>query len=143
MSAQVAPPIVEEGGMVTVEARITYQNGTPVRCGLFSATILPASLRQLYENASQQVEVPLYYNSTLGLWVGQAYLPGPSSIGNASPFEVGKGEEWYIVVTGVSPFGDVLAYSQASVVEGRVVYYANEVLSPRSRPRAPCLTTSP
>ncbi|MFP3265663.1 MAG: protease pro-enzyme activation domain-containing protein, partial [Acidilobus sp.] len=132
LSAQVAalPPIVEEGGRVTVEARITYQNGTPVRYGLFSATILPASLRQFYENASQQVEVPLYYNSTLGLWVGQAYLPGPSSIGNASPFEVGKGEEWYIVVTGVSPFGDVLAYSQASVVEGRVVYYANEVLSP-------------
>ncbi|MGC9113230.1 MAG: protease related protein, partial [Acidilobus sp.] len=131
LSAEVAalPPIVEGGGRVTIEARITYQNGTPVRYGLFSATIVPASLRQLYENASQQVEVPLYYNSTLGLWVGQAYLPGPSSIGNVSPFEVGKGEEWYIVVTGVSPFGNVLTYSQASVIEGRVAYYANEALT--------------
>lgn len=76
LSAQVAPPIVEEGGMVTVEARITYQNGTPVRCGLFSATILSASLRQLYENASQQVEVPLYYNSTLGLGSARPTSPG-------------------------------------------------------------------
>ncbi|MGC9072403.1 MAG: hypothetical protein ACP5HK_06930, partial [Acidilobus sp.] len=82
-----APTASPLGGPLRVEANITYNNGTPVACGVFSATLIPAALAGLYENVSQSVEVPLMFNLTSRTWIGELSLPGPSALGNATYYE--------------------------------------------------------
>jgi len=120
-SVQLFPSALPEGGEVEVMANITYPNGTPVRFGLFSATLLPAALTGLYENVSYSTEVPLQFSD--GAWEAEAYLPGPSSIGNATYYEGAYGGEWAVVVTGEGAWGDQLPYSSAYAWLGRNVVY--------------------
>ncbi|BCU71498.1 protease pro-enzyme activation domain-containing protein [Stygiolobus caldivivus] len=93
-----------QGQVLYVYANITYPNGTEVTQGMYSATVFPSTLKSEYPNISTVLEIPLWYNPSLGLWEGNTTLPSSSSLGNytylssttyfATPFDV--------LVTGVS-----------------------------------------
>ena len=107
VKAWVEPSYPSQGQLVRVYANITYPNGTVVRYGMFSATVYPINLAYAYSAISQLVEVPLWFNSTLGLWVGNFTVPSQYSLGSltylagnlyfSSPFGV--------LVSGVSADG--------------------------------------
>ncbi|MQL56102.1 protease pro-enzyme activation domain-containing protein [Acidianus ambivalens] len=71
-----------EGQTLTVYANITYPNGTEVKYGMYSATVYPQSLCFEYSQISIMVELPLWYNAKLGLWVGNVTLPSTLYPGN-------------------------------------------------------------
>ena len=75
---------VFEGSQVKIYANITYSNGTEVKYGIFSSIVYP----KIYESEATTIElddefnVPLYYNSTLNLWVGEFNVPSSQNLGN-------------------------------------------------------------
>ncbi|MUM65680.1 S8 family serine peptidase [Acidianus infernus] len=71
-----------EGQTLTIYANITYPNGTEVKYGMYSATVYPQSLCFEYSQISTMVELPLWYNAKLGLWVGNVTLPSTLYPGN-------------------------------------------------------------
>ncbi|QCO31155.1 peptidase S8 [Metallosphaera sedula] len=98
---------VIQGSTLYIYSNITA-NGKVVKYGMFSATVFPTLLTQEYSLISTVLEVPLWYNSTSGLWTGNVTLPSTLSLGNltylgnsyfAEPFKV--------LVTGVSAYGGV------------------------------------
>ncbi|WP_148692928.1 protease pro-enzyme activation domain-containing protein [Acidianus manzaensis] len=102
-----------EGETLQIYANITYQNGTEVKYGMFSATVYPRSLSSEYTDISIEVELPLWYNAKLGLWYGNITLPSTYSAGNLTYLE---GLEYYgapfeILITGESSNGYVTSTS--------------------------------
>ncbi len=130
-----------EGQTVKFTAEIAYPNGTPVTFGMFSATVYPEQLSGDYALISQILEVPLWYNATLGMWEGNFTLPSSASPGN---FSYDEGVYYYgapfeVLVTGVSSLGSptstdlsqaktfyVLPYSEieGKTLDGFQSYYA-------------------
>jgi hypothetical protein len=49
---------------------------------MYSAFIYPQILSQNYSKISTQIEIPLWFNSTLNEWVGNVTLPSSSNLGN-------------------------------------------------------------
>ncbi|MEM0289804.1 MAG: protease pro-enzyme activation domain-containing protein [Metallosphaera sp.] len=105
-----------QGSTLFVRANITV-NGEPVKYGMFSATVFPMVLSGQYSLISTLMEIPLWYNSSLGLWTGNLTLPSTLSLGNftylgnsyyAEPFRV--------LATGVTAYGaetsTALSYSR-------------------------------
>jgi subtilase family serine protease len=66
-----------EGQTVQIRADIAYQNGTEVKFGMYSATLYPRDLQNNYSILTQMVNVPLFYDSQLNKWIGNATLPSP------------------------------------------------------------------
>ncbi|MCI2413700.1 MAG: protease pro-enzyme activation domain-containing protein [Candidatus Aramenus sp.] len=96
-----------EGQTVEFTADVTYSNGTPVTFGMFSATVYPQQLSGQYSTISQILEVPLWYNATLGQWEGNFTLPSAESPGNLT-YDQGVyyyGAPFEILITGVSSLG--------------------------------------
>jgi subtilase family serine protease len=96
-----------EGQTLTVYANITYPNGTEVKYGMYSATVYPQSLCFEYSQISIIVELPLWYNAKLGLWVGNVTLPSTLSPGNLT-YLAGLnyyGAPFRILITGESASG--------------------------------------
>ncbi|AWS00456.1 S8 family serine peptidase [Metallosphaera hakonensis JCM 8857 = DSM 7519] len=96
---------VLQGSTLYIYSNVTSQ-GKVVKYGMFSATVFPNILSDQYSAISTVLEVPLWYNSSIGLWVGNVTLPSTLSLGNltylgnsyfAEPFKV--------LVTGVSAYG--------------------------------------
>ena len=119
----VEPSYAPYGGTVYVAARITYLNGTPVSYGVFSVTILPQALGNLYENVSQAVEVPLTYSPEQGEWTAVLSLPSPTSVGNVTYYEGPYRGLWDVVVTGEGAWGDELPYSSTDLWLGEGPIY--------------------
>ncbi|BDC17826.1 protease pro-enzyme activation domain-containing protein [Acidianus sp. HS-5] len=96
-----------EGETLTVYANITDSNGNEVKYGMYSATVYPQSLCFEYSQISIEVELPLWYNSELGLWVGNVTLPSTLSPGNLT-YLAGLnyyGAPFKILITGESACG--------------------------------------
>jgi subtilase family serine protease len=96
-----------EGQTLTVYASITYPNGTEVKYGMYSATVYPQSLCFDYSQISTMVELPLWYNAKLGLWVGNVTLPSTLSPGNLT-YLAGLnyyGAPFRVLITGESASG--------------------------------------
>ncbi|WP_048812894.1 protease pro-enzyme activation domain-containing protein [Acidilobus saccharovorans] len=133
--AWAAPSEPAEGQGVTIYADVTYQNGTPVRYGLFSAVLVPKADASAYWqlDGEPQATVMLYYNSTLGLWVGSAVMPSLYSQGSTGLSGLYLGEPWVAVITGAS-FNGMPARPAVNVtiMETKYAYYANETLGPGS-----------
>ncbi|MGC9113353.1 S8 family serine peptidase, partial [Acidilobus sp.] len=124
-----------EGQEVTIYANVTYQNGTLVRYGLFSAVLVPKADGSAYWqlDGELQATVMLYYNSTLGLWVGSAVMPSLYSQGSTGLSGLYLGEPWAAVITGTS-FNGMPSRSAVNVtiMETKYAYYADETLGPGS-----------
>jgi subtilase family serine protease len=95
---------VFEGSNVTIYANITYSNGTEVKYGIFSAVVYPI----IYQRQATTIEldysfnIPLYYNSTLNLWVGKFTVPSSESEGNLTYL----GTQYYGGPLGILIFGN-------------------------------------
>ncbi len=77
------PNPVREGQNVQIRANIAYQNGTEVKFGMYSATLYPAydSNNYSYYSGLPAGEIPLWYDSSLNLWVGNVVMPSKTSLG--------------------------------------------------------------
>ncbi|MEJ2776382.1 protease pro-enzyme activation domain-containing protein [Sulfolobaceae archaeon RB850M] len=71
-----------EGQTLLIYANIEYPNGSEVKYGMYSAFIYPQILSQEYPQISTEIEIPLWFNSTLNEWVGNVTLPSSSNLGN-------------------------------------------------------------
>ena len=134
VSAWTEPQYPAEGQTLTIYANITYVNGTPVRFGDFSATLVPeADYGAYWQMAlSLTTNVMLYYNSTLGLWEGQAVLPSPFSPGYTTFNGLYAGEPWVAVIAGTGAFNPIGVGGYSLVIpESKYVLYTG-LLTPGS-----------
>ncbi|BCU68178.1 peptidase S53 [Sulfolobales archaeon HS-7] len=96
-----------QGEKVLIMANITYPNGTEVKYGIFSATILPKVDLFNYSGISQYVEVPLWFNQSLNEWVGNFTTPSPFSASSlsiyAKPYEFAG--PYKVLISGISALG--------------------------------------
>ncbi|BFI75972.1 protease pro-enzyme activation domain-containing protein [Sulfurisphaera ohwakuensis] len=94
------------GETINIYANITYPNGTEVKFGMYSADVYPTILSSEYSTISNLIQIPLWYNPSLGLWVGNVTLPSSYSLGNLTYFATTySGVPFDILVTGVSADG--------------------------------------
>ncbi len=92
-----------EGSMIHIYANISYPNGTPVTYGMYSATVFPYKLAGDYPLVSELVELPLFFNSSAGLWEGNVTLASLYGNGNLSYLGTGLTDgPFLILVTGES-----------------------------------------
>ena len=95
-----------EGQTIQIYANITYPNGTEVKFGMYSATIYPRILSSEYSYITALLQIPLWYNPSMNLWVGNATLPSSLSLGNLTYFVTTYyGVPFDIYVSGVSANG--------------------------------------
>ncbi|WP_369611601.1 protease pro-enzyme activation domain-containing protein [Sulfurisphaera javensis] len=95
-----------EGQTINIYANITYPNGTEVKFGMYSADIYPTILSSQYSTISTEIQIPLWYNPSLGLWIGNVTLPSSISLGNFTYLQTTyAGVPFEILVTGVSADG--------------------------------------
>ncbi|MCH4815909.1 MAG: protease pro-enzyme activation domain-containing protein [Saccharolobus sp.] len=128
--------VVYEGEVLKIYANITYPNGTPVKYGMFTATVLPTSLNYEQLIIGFQAGIPLQYNSTLGEWVGIYKVP---SIFYGSIFQGSSvyslAGPWNVIVSGVSWNGYNLYSTPASFSFVNVMPYTfinNIIVSSKS-----------
>jgi len=100
-------PIAYQGETVRVFAKITYPNGSDVKYGIFNAIILPTVIEFASLAVAIQEAVPLTYNQSLGLWVGEYRIP---SVLYSTPFYQGTptyvlAGPWSVILAGVSADG--------------------------------------
>jgi len=95
-----------EGQTIQVYANITYPNGTEAKFGMYSATLYPTILSPNYSYITTLLQIPLWYNPSLNLWVGNVTLPSLLSRGNLTYYAVTYyGTPFDIYVSGVSADG--------------------------------------
>ncbi len=140
-SISVSPSTLFEGEQATIVANIAYPNGTEVKFGEYTALVYPAELQSEYttimhtEYANDEL-VPLSYNSTLDLWVGNFTAPSPYNQGALAPI---AGSDLYYsgpydaYVTGISydgvPTTSVLSAEQAFFIQPYVAVTATSLPS--------------
>jgi len=96
-----------EGQYIKVFANITYQNGTEVKYGTFTATLIPDQYYSGLLDYSFTVGIPLQYNSSLNEWYGILQLPSLSSPGiftGLSSMELSG--PWSVTVSGEAANGN-------------------------------------
>ncbi|AFZ69859.1 putative protease [Caldisphaera lagunensis DSM 15908] len=101
-----AVSIAYEGQSIDIYANITYPNGTEVKFGTFTATLIPDQYYSSLLTYSFTVGIPLQYNSTLNEWVGILSLPSLSNPGiftGLSSLELSG--PWSLTISGESAFG--------------------------------------
>lgn len=97
-----------QGQTIYVYANLTNpETGTEVTSGMFTATLYPRVLSYEYSTLTGVMEVPLWYNEPIHMWVGNVTLPSTFNLNNftylgnpdyfATPFE--------IYVSGLTPNG--------------------------------------
>ncbi|MEM3269666.1 MAG: protease pro-enzyme activation domain-containing protein [Saccharolobus sp.] len=93
-----------QGQKVTFYVNITYNNGSEVTYGVFTALVFPKQIEGQYSELSQEVvQVLLTYNASLGLWQGSYITPSINNLGNATYLNPGYYVgEFDIYVQGVS-----------------------------------------
>jgi len=103
-----------EGQTIQIYANITYSNGTEVKFGMYSAIVYPKIFSSNYSYISQITfsifgevdQIPLWYNPSLNLWVGNVTLPSSLSLGNLTYFVTTYyGVPFDIYISGVSANG--------------------------------------
>ncbi|MCG3108295.1 hypothetical protein L3N51_00576 [Metallosphaera sp. J1] len=100
------PTYLYQGENVPIKVKITYQNGSPVTQGMFTLTLMPAGTT--FESLLNEVnyEVPLQYNATLGMWVGNftvPYFSGNAQFRGSQPGVISG--PWIGVVQGTTALG--------------------------------------
>lgn len=113
------PNPVAEGQNVQIQANIAYANGTEVKNGMYAATLYPAYDSNHYASYSALPagQIPLWYDPSLNMWIGNVTMPSPTSlgfIGGYPPFDTGLfpgivsqpvSGPWDAYVSGVSADG--------------------------------------
>ncbi|QGA53354.1 peptidase S53 [Sulfolobus sp. E5-1-F] len=95
--------IVYQNQQIYIIANITYPNGTEVKCGSFSAIIVPSYLSSQFDNLQLQYSVPLTYFN--GSWIGKLQIPSGSSSNSLGYSTYGISGYWYVYVEGISADG--------------------------------------
>ncbi|MEW9492533.1 MAG: protease pro-enzyme activation domain-containing protein [Candidatus Aramenus sulfurataquae] len=106
-----------EGQNLVVTANITYPNGTEVKYGEFSLTLLPSQFSFASLIVEVDTYVPMQYDSKLNEWVGVFIVPSVLNdytgysyfYEGANPYELSG--PWNLVITGVSAGGHNVYYS--------------------------------
>ncbi|WP_252896843.1 S53 family peptidase [Metallosphaera hakonensis] len=107
------PGNLYQGQNVFAKVRIEYQNGTPVTQGMFSLTLIPTgtSYSSLIEEADY--EIPLQYNSNLGVWIGNFTVPSFNGNGQFRGSQPGViSGPWTGIVEGTSALGNPVFSTQ-------------------------------
>ncbi|MEM3197258.1 MAG: protease pro-enzyme activation domain-containing protein [Conexivisphaerales archaeon] len=129
-----------EGQNLNIIANISYQNGTEVRYGMYTAAIYPSSLQSGYgEYASYGV--PLHYSQSANLWEGSVALSSPYtpfqyniSTGTVEVGNQGYSGPYDIFVSGISadgvPTSAVLAAQQPFYVNPILLIQGKSVINP-------------
>ncbi len=97
---------ISEGQSIILYANITY-NGSEVQFGMFSASLFPTDLSGSYYIITAIEQIPLYYDTSAGLWVGSIQMPSPTSQGSLT-LENGLSDwvgNYTIYLTGINAFG--------------------------------------
>ncbi|WP_338604107.1 protease pro-enzyme activation domain-containing protein [Sulfolobus tengchongensis] len=126
--------VAYEGELLKIYANITYPNGTPVKYGMFTATVLPTSLNYESLIIGSEIGVPLQFNSTLGEWIGVYRIPSifEGSIYQGSSLYSLSGP-WNVIISGVSWNGYNLystSYSYINVMP--YTFISNLTINPKS-----------
>ena len=119
----ITPSTVYEGQTVTVNAKIAYANGTSVKYGMYEATIYPKGLQNDYNFFSEYVSVPIWFDSSTGLWTGNATLPSAYNTGGTVQVDQGAlylSGPYDVFIAGVSANG-VPSNTDISTQQGFVV----------------------
>ncbi|BFH72342.1 protease pro-enzyme activation domain-containing protein [Sulfurisphaera javensis] len=95
--------LLTEGSNVKILANITYPNGTEVKFGMFSATVYPLQLQSEYEDLTQTLEIPLWFNGSL--WIGNFTLPSTYTLGNLTYLSGNYFGPFAIFISGISADG--------------------------------------
>ncbi|AWR96388.1 peptidase S53 [Acidianus sulfidivorans JP7] len=123
---------VVQGEYVKVLANITYQNGTEVKYGEFTAGFIPAELNFESIVIESDTGVPLQYNSTLGEWVGIYQIPSilteQNTIYEGASLEQLVGP-WDVVIVGTSSNGENLISSPNYFTVMPYTYLGNIIIS--------------
>jgi len=104
----------------TVNAEITYSNGTPVKYGTLTAFLIPSYLQDSFDTLSIGFSVPMEYVN--GTWVGNFTLPSGTTANSLGLSPYALSGEWQIYLDGVSYDGiptntsSVLDYVTLNVV---------------------------
>jgi len=121
-----APAFTLEGQNVKVQARIWYQNGTPVTSGVFSVTLLPTNYQFASLFFDEFTGVPMQYNATQAEWVAEFELPSILSGGfyQGLPQSYLSGS-WSVIVSGESQDASSsnLSYSYIDVLPYTMLPY--------------------
>jgi len=102
-----------EGQTIKLYVDIKYSTGTmagtEVKNGMFTATIIPASLSPALYTMSYNVGIPLQYNSTINMWYGKYKIPSEisSSIYSGASLYSLAGH-WIVFVSGSAATGEDL-----------------------------------
>lgn len=113
-----SPNPVAEGKTVEIQANIEYANGTEVKYGMYSASLYPMydSNKYAVYSSLPAGQVPLWYDPSLNLWVGNVTIPSAASLawlGGETSFYPGEAGivsqpvagPWDVYVSGVSADG--------------------------------------
>jgi len=115
-SVSVLPNVAYEGQNVLITANIT-QNGKPVKFGMYTVTIYPESLNYSYYVLTNYEQIPLYFDTDIGMWVGMATMPSESSSNSLSVVLNGPyywPGMYYVFPVGISASGIPTTTSQVS-----------------------------
>jgi subtilase family serine protease len=124
-----------EGQTVQVRADIAYQNGSEVKYGMYSAALYPRNLQNNYSLLTQMVNIPLFYDSQLNKWVGNATLPSPYNNGGSISFDQGAlylSGPFEVYVSGLSADGVPTTTDMSAQQELYVqpyLYLSNQTIS--------------
>lgn len=128
-----SPSNISEGQNVLLYANITY-NGSEVQFGMFSAALFPTDLSGSYYFITALEQIPLYFDTSIGLWVGAIQMPSPTSQGsltleNGLPDWAGN---YTIYLTGINAFGvatnnDYMSYLQFNLQNPLVESIQNQL----------------
>lgn len=95
-----------EGQSIQLFASIRYTNGTPVKTGVFLATVMPVSLDYASNVLGIDTGIPMQYDSAAGLWTATYDLPTSNSSGfyeGATPYTLAG--PWNVIISGESNLG--------------------------------------
>lgn len=107
----VSPVPMYEGQAVTIIADITYANGKEVQSGMYTASVYSNDLEgDLASITTQDAGIPLYYNSSIGEWIGAFILPSPEDpspnyFGSVEVGPQGYSGPYCVFVSGISADG--------------------------------------
>lgn len=129
-------PQLYQGENVPIKVKISYSNGTPVTQGEFSLTLIPAGTAYQSLIEESEYEIPLQYNSTLGLWVGNYTVPfylGNEQFRGSQPGTIAG--PWQAIVVGTSPLGNP-AFASTNLQVGIQTYVGDLTVSEKEIPQS-------
>ncbi|MGD0638979.1 MAG: hypothetical protein ABSA72_13165, partial [Nitrososphaerales archaeon] len=104
----ISPSTLYEGQTFSVTAKIDYANGSSVKYGMYSAAVYPKDLQNAYNALTETIQVPLWYDTSTGLWTGNVTLPSAYNSGGTVQIDPGAlylSGPYEIFVSGLSADG--------------------------------------